>query len=201
MKLLLTSAGVRNKKLADFFISILSKKPKDCSALMVVYAQNDQEKFYIDESKKELAELGVGDVDVFNLGENEFADSKSYDVIYVCGGNTFSILDRMRKTGIQKFIKDAVNNNQSLYLGVSAGSIIAGPNIEIAGWGSEGDKNEVDLKDLGGFGFTDISIFPHFKPILKQEVEGFREKVDYPVIEITDGEAVFIQDGKYELIR
>ena len=76
--------------------------------------------------------------------------------MYVCGGNTFKILHKLRETRLDVYITKQVEQG-ALYVGVSAGSIIAGPDIEIAGWGSEGDENEVNLQDLEGFNFTDIA--------------------------------------------
>ncbi|MBI2632852.1 MAG: Type 1 glutamine amidotransferase-like domain-containing protein [Parcubacteria group bacterium] len=107
----------------------------------------------------------------------------------------------MRVTGIDIFIKKVIGQEESLYCGVSAGSIIAGPSIEIAGWGSEGDTNEINLEDLTGFHFTDIAVSPHFKSYLQQEVENFKNKVTYPIIALTDGEALFVQDTHYTIIK
>ncbi len=201
MKLLLTSAGLKNKKVTDFFSSILPKAPKDCSIIMVAYALKPEEQFYIDESKKELVDLGINEITTFNLKEENFNLLQTFDIIYVCGGNTFAILDRMRKTGIDKYIIEKTRNGNSLYFGVSAGSIIAGPNLFTAGWGSEGDSNKVDLKDLSGFKFTDISILPHFKYQLAEELENLKKKVDYTVIGLTDEEAIYIDDVGHTVIR
>ena len=200
MKLLLTSAGLKNKKISDFLVSILPKAPAECSVLMIAYVQNENEQFYVNESKKELVELGIKDISFFNLEERKFSDFKNYDIIYVCGGNTFAILNRMRITRIDYSIKELVGKG-SLYFGVSAGSIIAGPSIEISGWGSEGDKNEVDLEDLGGLNFTNISVFPHFKDNLEIEIEQYCNKVSFPVIKLADSEAVFIDDTGYKIIH
>ncbi|MFA5935121.1 MAG: Type 1 glutamine amidotransferase-like domain-containing protein [Candidatus Paceibacterota bacterium] len=201
MKLLLTSAGLSNKKITDFFISKLPKNLNKCSFLIVAYVQDEEEQSYVDYSKKELADLGIKDITYFNLKENEFKGSKKYDVIYVCGGNTFSILNRMRITGIIDFIKNSMKDNKTLYFGISAGSIIAGPNIEVASWGSIGDTNDISLKDLTGLNLTNISIFPHFEDYLEGEVDEFRKKVDYPVVELKDDEALFIEGVKNKIIK
>ncbi len=79
---------------------------------------------------------------------------------------------------------------------MSAGSIIAGKTIEIAGWGSEGDKNDVELEDLSGFGFTDVAVFPHYNVSQKDEVQEFRNQVTYPIIEITDNQMVIVKGKK-----
>ena len=201
MKLLLTSIGLSNKKITDFFVSLLNKDLKKCSILIVAYVQDKKEQSYVDYSKKELVDLGIKDITYFNLKDNKFKDSKKYDVIYVCGGNTFSILNRMRITGIDSFIKKSMKNNKILYFGISAGSIIAGPNIEIASWGSIGDTNDINLKDLTGLKLTKISVFPHFEDYLNGEVDQFRKKVKYPVVELKDDEGLFVEGIKNKIIK
>ena len=162
MKLLLTSAGLVNKKLGAFFVSILPKKPADCSVLMMAYDQTPEDFRHTKEAQEELLVLGVTRIDFFNLQDDKFETAKSFDVIYVCGGNTFTIIDRMKKTGVFEFVKNAIEKNNAIYVGISAGSIITRKSIEIAGWGSEGDINEIGLKDLSGLGFTDVAVYPVF---------------------------------------
>lgn len=201
MKLFLTSAGLVNKKLGEFFASMLGKKPADCSALMVALNRTSEDLRHTGEAKEELRGLGITKIEFFNLEDGKFADSgRLFDVVYACGGNTFAILERMKATGIFSFIKKAVNNNGAVYAGISAGSIIAGQSIEIAGWGSQGDKNEVGLKDFSGFGFTDISVYPHFYEELRKEVDEFKAKVGYPVVEIADYQAVYINNAGHKII-
>jgi len=121
------------------------------------------------------------------------------DVIYLCGGNTFSILNKTRETKLDKFIIDQVKSG-SVYVGVSAGSIIAGPSIEIAGWGSEVDKNEVGLKEINGFNFVDFSVFPHFHEELRNEVEDFKKQVNYRVFELTNEQAMFVENEYFTIL-
>src|SRR5680860_1472233 len=183
MKLILTSAGLSNQRIIDAFLKLLNKEPKETSLLIVVYGQNEEEKFqfHINESRKEVENLGFK-ATVLNMNESLSIDSlQNFDAFYVCGGNTFSILAKMRDTGIDNFIKSQVLGG-SVYLGVSAGSIIAGPDIEIAGWGTDGDSNDVGLINMKGFNFTDTAVFPHFEEERqRKEVEEFKQKVIYPV--------------------
>ncbi len=133
----------------------------------------------------------------FNICRNKSIKnlSNDIDVIYLLGGSTYYILDRLRKLGIDKMIKKFANKG-GVFIGISAGSIIAGKDVKIAGWGSEADSNDIGLKDLRGLGLTDIAVFPHYKLKLKNEVKEFREKVDYPVFELRDGEALAIAGNK-----
>ena len=191
MTLYLTSTGLENEYVAERFKKVLLKKDISLTSFLVVSVQdNDSDAFYLQKTKDELSKIGTVDIDVFALGVKPFAPAKEYDVIYVCGGNTFVYLDRIRKTGLDKFIIDSVKSNRSIYFGVSAGSIIAGPDINIASWGSEGDSNDINLKDLSGLGLTNIVVSPHYRDELKSELDEFRGAYEYQVYELTDDQAL-----------
>src|ERR1044072_7084656 len=163
MKLFLTSSAFDDPSVAKAFLLLLDKKPEDCSVLMLSYSENDNEQFHVDESRKELIDLGFKQIMLINMGsERNITILDNPDVIYVCGGNTYSILQKMRQNKFDKYISDH-SHSKTIYVGVSAGSIIAGPNIEIAGHGSEGDQNHVGLEDLTGLNLTAAAVFPHYR--------------------------------------
>lgn len=193
MKLFLTSTGLENKDISSHFeTSFLPEETKDLSFLVVSIQDSEQDAFYLKKTLSEIKNIGAQDIDVFKLGSEKFISKKDYDVVYVCGGNTFDYLDRLRKTGLDKFIIDFSKKEDAVYVGVSAGSIIAGPSIEIAGWGSEGDENNIKLPDLQGLGLTNFVIYPHYEDRLKKELDEFKKKVNYPFIELKDDQAVII---------
>lgn len=196
MKLLLTSAGLANKNVKNFFISQFDRLDNK-TACIVTSGRNEEEQFYINSLIKELEDLGIKVIE-FNIAKHEsFVNSPEYGIYYVCGGNTFYILDRMRKTGVDKILIKAVKNNK-FYIGVSAGSIIPGPDIEVAGLG---DKNDVNLKDLTGLGLTNVIITPHYNQKEEKDVEEFRNKrKGEKVIALMDDQALFIENNKKTLI-
>lgn len=193
MKLFLTSTGLEDKDIARFFaMSFLPKEFKELSFLVVSIQDSEQDAFYLEKTLNEIKDTGVHNIDVFKLSDKKFVAKKGYDVVFVCGGNTFDYLDRIRKTGLEKFIIDFSKKDNSLYVGVSAGSVIAGPNIEIAGWGKEGDPNNINLQNLKGLGLTDFIIYPHYREELKAELDDFKRKTDYQIIELKDDQAVML---------
>lgn len=201
-KILLSSAGLTSDCLSTALLNLIPKKPSEVRALIVSDIQDEDDAFFVNAVERELESIGIDDYRVFNLNCDECdLNIRDTNLFYICGGNTFHILHRLRVTGLDKLIKELVQSEQAVYLGISAGSIIAGPSIAIAGWGSEGDKNEINLKDLSGFGFVDFTVFPHYRPELKDEVEGFRKLIPYDIFEIEDTEGVVVSDGKRELIR
>ena len=202
-KLLLTSAGFLNPEISDVFLELLNKPTSEIKIIFVPTASRTEEELkYVRESKEELIALGIKSRNIKNLDSNlkvSYNEVKGFDVIYVCGGNTFYLLSKVRETifddVIKKFVKDG-----GLYVGVSAGSIIVGPNIEIAGWGSHRDENDIQLKNLIGLNITNIAVYPHFEEQLQQEVEEFKKKVKYPIVVLNNNQALLILDSKTKII-
>jgi dipeptidase E len=199
--LFLTSDGLSSDKLKKEFLKIF-RIPSELKVLLMYGVRNDEELKYVNESENELIKIGFKKENIIhiNFGQDKIKKPRDFDVIYFCGGNTYYILNRIRKLNLDKLIINFVNNN-GVYIGVSAGSIIMGPNIEIAGWGSEGNSNDVNLKNLDGLNFTNIAIFPHFRDELKKEVEQFSKKVKYSVQELRNGEAILILNDKAKIIK
>ncbi len=203
MKLILTSSGLETPKLRKNFLNMLERRAIEAKVVVVYTAQKPEHLIYVNNVGKELGKIGIlyPNVTYLNISSKKSSLSlRDYDVVYVCGGNSFYILDRIRKTGLNRAIRSFVRNG-GLYVGVSAGSIIAGKDIEIAGWGSDGDPNEISLRDLRGLHFTDIAVFPHYKTKLKREVKSFKKKVNYPVEAIKDKEAIVIKGRKIRRIK
>ncbi|MBG9910411.1 peptidase S51 [Bacillus xiamenensis] len=78
------------------------------------------------------------------------------DVIYVSGGNTFYLLQELRKHGLDHVLKEEMSKGK-LYIGESAGSIIMAPNIEYI---SLMDDQEKAPELLSFEGFNDMSSYP-----------------------------------------
>jgi len=190
MKLFLTSNGLENKDVSNHFeMSLLPREPKDISLLVISIQDSEQDAFYLDKTLTEIKNTGAINIDVFKLGNEKFTTNKEYDVVFVCGGNTFDYLDRVRKTGLDKFIVDFTKKENSVYVGVSAGSILAGPDIAIAG---DEDSNDIGLTDLRGLCLTDFIVYPHYRKELKTQLDEFKKRNGYPIIELEDNQAVIL---------
>ncbi len=84
---------------------------------------------------------------------------KQFDVLCIEGGNTFLLLEQIQKTGCADNIRQLVENGMP-YIGSSAGSIVAGPDIY-----PTRRLDDYDLSRLNGFaglGLVDFVIFPHW---------------------------------------
>jgi dipeptidase E len=198
MILLLTSSGLDAPELIDAADRLLTRRTGSGArrALVVAHDRLPENKPYLDEVRDQLERIGVGDtVEVFLVETASLPGPGEFDLVYVCGGNTFNILNEMRRTGADAVVS-AEARRGALYVGVSAGSIIAGPDIAIAGWGSAGDSNDTGMTDTRGLGLVDILTYPHFEDRLAHEVETFRDRTRYPIEPIRDGQALLVESGR-----
>lgn len=198
MKLLLTSAGLENKIIKDFAVSQINEL-KSKTVGVVITGQTIEEKMYIDQSLKELMDLGLTTISIDISKHNNFNDLAEFDMYYVCGGNTFYILDRIRKTGVDDILLKAIKKDK-LYIGVSAGSIVTSKNIKTANVGKDSDRNLVGLKNMSGFNIIPFHFFPHYDETEKEAVEEFYKTEHEPIMALTDQQAIFIDNDNYTLI-
>lgn len=207
MKLLLTSSGwEKNLKIRKEFLKLADKKPSDTMVLLVNTASpTDKNWKYVKINIKELERIGIckKNIKIFSLNKNfPLEDSKIFDIIYVCGGNVFHYLDRMRKTNICKEIKRFVKKGVG-YFGISAGSIVAGKEISIANIciTSPHDRNDIGLKDLNGLRLTDTIIYPHYSKDKEKVIKKFEEKNKSKVLRLTDKQALLVIGKSKQVIE
>jgi dipeptidase E len=81
------------------------------------------------------------------------------DVLWVAGGSTFALLDAVRGADAAQEIAGRVRDGL-LYIGSSAGSILAGPSVEPASV-MDDPADAPEQTDLTGLGLVDVVVVPH----------------------------------------
>jgi len=195
-KLLLTSAGFFNNDITDIFISLFEKPLNEINLLFIPTAASRYESgiFLIEDSIDELFEIGINNINILELDHIVSKEEIEYaDVIYVCGGNTFYLLQQIRKSGFDKLLIDY----QGVYVGMSAGSIVVGPNIEVA---EPFDENDVNLLDTTGMNFVNFAVIPHYQNKDPEIIESLKNQANYDLITITDNQAVLVINDNIKII-
>ena len=160
--IILTSCGIIDGKFKEQFYRIINKEEiKDKKVLYITTAsdgENDSDKSWMDEEYETILDLGFSKENIyeFKIGQKEI-NINDFDVIYMMGGNTFYLMDMIRKYNFDTVIKKAMDNG-IIYIESSAGSIILGNSVEYA---LPFDENNVDLKDFSGLRIVDGIIIPH----------------------------------------
>lgn len=118
---------------------------------------------YVEEGRAALEQMGlvIDELDVSAAAPADIAAKiRMNDYIYVSGGNTFYLLQELKRTGAAGIIADAVNAGK-LYIGESAGSIIASADIEYV-QGMDSIEPAPDLPDFAGLSLVDFYTVPHY---------------------------------------
>ena len=199
--LFLTSSGMHMK---DEIIKLLQKPAYDISlAFITTAAKPVQDISYVQTDWDIMKEVGfnVEEVDIEGKTEEQVYKLLEFkDIIFVEGGNTFYLLNAMRKCSFEKTIIKLLKLGK-VYVGSSAGSIVAGKNIQIAEL--LGDKNEVSLKNLRGLNLVPFNIFCHYQPgfaeVIKQKIPNPKKRYKNLRI-LTDEQAILVQGKKIDLI-
>jgi len=197
--LLLTSTGLSSKAIIERFKALVFDYKKSSVAIVTTAAEEKENNTYAQLAKKQFSEMGFLRIDFVDFETESAKDFTKYDIIYVCGGNTFKLLKFARNVNFKDSIKDLLKRN-GIYIGVSAGSIIVGPSIEIAGEVVL-DKNEVGLENLTGFGITNLIVLPHYSPEIEKEVKTFEIEHSVLVERISDSQAVLIENRIKSIIE
>lgn len=128
---------------------------------------------------------------------------KKVDIIFVAGGNTLYLLSKSIDSGFKDLVKELVGKGK-IYVGSSAGSILAGPSHE--------PFKEEELKELGvdfklesydGVGLVDYVVVPHFnqeKYLKESQAILSRYKNRFKIRTLNDNEAIIIDGSSEELV-
>lgn len=128
-KILLTSAGFDNKKIADKFLELINKPVEKIKVLFITTAAVEVDAIMVLPSCVEdlttVCGINVDNITVYDMhkliSEEEI---KKYDAIYMCGGSSKYLVNRIDEIGFKELLYKYLDNG-GVYVGVSAGSTCA----------------------------------------------------------------------------
>lgn len=159
----------------------------------------------VEEETSTLESLGMT-VDVLEVSSASY-DSivnslTKNDIIFVGGGNTFFLLQELRRSGADQILIREVEKGK-LYIGESAGSIISCPDI---GYCADMDSPEKapDLSDYAGLNLVDFYIVPHIGntemgEAAEKAVEKYSSELELKAI--TDEQVILVEEGRVEILE
>ncbi|MCH5211700.1 MAG: Type 1 glutamine amidotransferase-like domain-containing protein [Oscillospiraceae bacterium] len=132
MRVLLTSAGLETKEIQEYFMDTINKDMSLVKALFIpTAAVNAAAIEVLPKCMNDLLKCGIEDknIKVYDLHTGMTTeDIGQYDVVYLCGGDTYYLLERINETGFNKTLMEYIQTD-GFVVGVSAGSLIFANNI------------------------------------------------------------------------
>ena len=212
MRLLLTSAGIRNPSLHDALLELLGKPIAEASALCIPtagYARPGgagRAWSFISgqEPRTPMCELGWKSLGVLELTVLPSIDRELWaptvqetDVLLVNGGDPLFLCHWMRESGLADLMPSL---RDTVYVGLSAGSMVMTPRIgaDFVRWQPPTGGDET----LGVVGF---SIFPHLDHEMLPEntmadAERWAAGLSVPAYAIDDETAIKVVDDTIDVV-
>lgn len=157
--------------------------------LFVPFAGNDRT-LYTEKVKARFAKVGV-EVDELIAHSGGGRAIEGAEAVFVGGGNTFRLIDRLQRGRYLEPLRRRALEGL-IYMGASAGSVIAAPTIK-----TTNDMPIVEPKSFRALGLVPFQINPHYvdaDPASKhmgetreQRIEEFLEENDVPVLGLREG--------------
>ena len=200
---ILTSSLYESIELVKKF---LDKNTESKKILFIPTATNvDEYKKYIHLTQKAFEDFDYEvenfDVSIFSeeIAKEKLSEAK---IVFISGGNTFYLLQELKRKNLTSYLKERIENGL-LYIGESAGSVIAAPDIEYAS--IVDDKTlATELDDYTGLNLVDFYIVPHFEeePFVESSrntVELYKDKLDLKLI--NNKEAILVENNNFTIIK
>jgi len=203
MKLLLTSGGITNESIARGLDDLTNFKREDVKIGFIPTASNGEpgnKDWYINQ----ITDLykhsfkWIDFIDFSASGVEWEARLAECNVIYVSGGNTFHLLNEVKKHKFDVWLNKHLDN--FVYVGVSAGSILATPSIKIATV-EPADINYVGLQDLNALNLVNYEISPHSPELLSYETNAnYAKTIKNRLYAIDDNTALYQNGNSFKVL-
>lgn len=213
MKLLLTSAGIKNASIHKALLDLLGNGFAEATALCIPTASYGhpmvspvQAWKFISGQEPEcpMIELGWKSVGILELTalpsipkERWIAWVQATDVLLVNGGDPLYLCYWMRQSGLADLLPSL---QETVWVGLSAGSMIMTPRIGeyFVGWKPPSGGDET-------LGLVDFAIFPHLDHVMlphntMADAERWAATIPVPSYAIDDETAIQVLDGTVEVV-
>ena len=212
MKLLLTSAGIKNGSIHDALLELLGKPIADSDALCIPTAGYGHPRVTPEgawrfisgrEPRCPMCELGWKSMGVLELTALPSIDEEQWvpmvqetDALLVNGGDALYLCYWMRKSGLA----DLLPSLRAVWVGLSGGSMVMAPNVgeDFVGWKPPTGGDEA-------LGLVDFAMFPHLDhedlpDNSMANAEKWAVSLPVPAYAIDDQTAIKVTDGAVEVV-
>ena len=211
MKLLLTSAGIKNTSIHAALVDLLGKPIAESSALFIPTGSYSLPggasmayRFISGSAASPLCEVGWKSLGVLELTalpsikeEHWVPLVQETDALLVGGGDPMYLCYWMRQSGLADLLPSL---RETVYVGVSAGSMVMAPKVgeDFVRWNPPTGSDRA-------LGMVDFSLFPHLDhPSMPDNslanAERWAAGVDVPAYAIDDQTAIKVIDGVVEVV-
>jgi len=199
----LTSNGLTSDALKSEFKKVINDKTK-CVIIPTAMEKDKDHDIWLQETADELAGFGL-ESDIFYFGREDNEKLLDYDVIYICGGNVFYLMQVINDCGAKEILAEIAD--KKVIVGVSAGSLILQSDLVLIRDLIPRMNKRVKLKDLTGLNLTNgIEHLPHKTrytetiDAFEKRIKTYERKVGHKVVCLEDGQGIIIDGTNHNIV-
>jgi dipeptidase E len=181
--IILTSTGFTNKNIEEKFLSLVNVPNDKIKVIFIPTAAiTEGAKAWVPICKNQLLDAGIFEDNIvtYDLDRIMSCDEVcNFNAIYVCGGATEHLLNKMNEAKFHIPLKKFLGNG-GVYVGVSAGSVALAKNLP------------------GNLGYINCTLNVHSEEGTEC---GYINISDCPNIKLTDNQAIIIIDNNITIIE
>ena len=159
---------------------------------------------YVGSARKLFKKMGANLTEI-DISKEDFktieAVFEKTDIIYFTGGNSFFLIDQLRKTGVDKLLKKELKKGK-LMIGESAGSVICAPSISYIEIMDEKPEDYSQIDD-NGLNLIDFYVLPHYltSPFKKITATILKKFSDLKICPINNHQAIMVNGKESKIIE
>ena len=159
---------------------------------------------YVGSARKLFKKMGANLTEI-DISKEDFktieAVFEETDIIYFTGGNSFFLVDQLRKTGVDKLLKKELKKGK-LMIGESAGSVICAPSISYIEIMDEKPEDYSQIDD-NGLNLIDFYVLPHYltSPFKKITATILKKFSDLKICPINNHQAIMVNGKESKIIE
>ena len=175
-------------------------KSKNIS-LAYIPSKSDPLRKYFNKKISYYKKYNINNFLYFDLGDEWNANKKDdlfkCDIIHLAGGDTYRLLYNLNK---RKMVSELIKyvNKGGVLVGISAGAIVLTPKIDIIYITEQFDRNKINK--LSTLELVNFEFFPHYENKYDSLIKDYCKKNNTIVFACKDGDGIFINDNKVNLI-
>ncbi len=201
MKLVMTGGGDSKhfREIDKFFVNKLGKNP---SLFFIPLAGKKRSwKNALTRIQETFSTIEFDNIEACeDLHSLTWEKLKSFDAIYIDGGNTFQLMDMIRDTHFYELLHRFLNCG-GVVNGDSAGAIVLGSHIETAHFGLHGDENKAGVISYQGLNLIgNWAVHCHYKKREDKEILKFVLEYGFPVIALHETSSVFVNNRTLKVL-
>jgi dipeptidase E len=164
-----------------------------------------ESKPWVQADRRQLEVLGceVSTLDLAGAEADEAAAAlRDRDGVFLTGGNSYLLLWHVRRSGFAELVSPLVESGDLLYVGTSAGAMVAGPDLAPAA--NLDNRREVpELESSVALGLASFTVLPHDNypeaRAIHDEIEAGHPSTRF--VRLTDDRAVLVRGDAVSVVE